>query len=133
MLMRREARELALQIIFQTEFTTRIPYSDFLGLYETEFDKDTISYADFLVKGVEANKEKIDQIIGSASQHWKINRMALVDRNLLRLAIFEAKVSADPVKSNIVINEAIELAKKYGTEDSFGFINGLLDQALNKS
>ena len=133
MLMRREARELALQIIFQTEFTTRIPYSDFLGLYETEFDKETISYADFLVKGVESNKEKIDQIIGAASQHWKIHRMALVDRNLLRLAIFEAKVSSDPVKSSIVINEAIELAKKYGTEDSFGFINGLLDQALNKS
>jgi N utilization substance protein B len=92
-----------------------------------------IDYADLLINGVKNNLEKIDSTVQKVSQHWKLDRMAIVDRNLLRMAIFEMLVMKDPLTPNIVINEAIELAKKYGSTDSASFINGLLDQAAKES
>jgi transcription antitermination protein NusB len=126
--MRRTARELALQILFQTEFAPQISYSDFLGVFETTLDKSIIEYADTLIRGVQQNTQKIDSIIQSSSANWKVERMALVDRNILRIAVYEIKVAPEPMKPNIAINEAVEVAKKFGSTESSSFINGILDQ-----
>lgn len=126
--MRRQSRELALQILFQIEFAPQIEYSNFLELFEENVDQETLNYADLLISGVKNHKTEIDNLIQTSSQHWKIGRMALVDRNLLRIAIFEMKFLNSPLKVNIAINEAVDLAKKYGSTDSGSFVNGILDQ-----
>ena len=83
--------------------------------------------AEELVRGVAANRRSIDDAIEGASANWRLDRMAKVDRNVLRLAVYELRHRTDvPVK--VVINEAIELAKKYGAEGSGAFVNGVLDQ-----
>ncbi|WP_413575348.1 transcription antitermination factor NusB [Bdellovibrio sp. HCB290] len=125
---RRQARELALQILFQTEFTPTISVRTFMDVFEESYDSETISYADMLIKGVQENKAAVDAKIQASSAHWKVERMATIDRNILRIAVWEMKFSADPIKENIAINEAVEIAKKYGTSDSSSFVNGLLDQ-----
>lgn len=79
-----------------------------------------------LVHGVMDRREALDQLIESHSSNWKLSRMAGVDRNLLRIAVFEMLDCAD-IPAKVSINEAIELAKKFGTEDSGAFINGILD------
>lgn len=126
--MRHQSRELALQILFQIEFAPQIQYAEFLEVFEQSFSQDIIDYADMLINGVKNNREKIDSAIQSASQHWKVQRMAIVDRNILRMAYYEMRLMPDALKPNIVINEAVELAKKYGTTESSSFINGILDQ-----
>lgn len=125
--MRRTSRELALQILFQTEFAPRIRVADLMDAYEESFDTETLAFAQALVEGVDANKDAIDAKIQSVSHHWKLERMAAVDRNVLRIAVFEMKFTADPLKPNILINEAVEIAKKFGTSESASFVNGLLD------
>ena len=126
--MRSQARKLALQVLFQHEFS-QSPNShrlegEPLGTEDKEF-------AESLIQGVLKEKTQIDGIIQSASPRWKIDRMSSVDRNLLRLAVFEMKLAADPTKPSIVINEAIELAKLFGSSESSAFVNGILDQ-INK-
>jgi transcription antitermination factor NusB len=125
---RRQARELALQILFQTEFAPQISYQTFLEVFEQSLEAEVTQYADVLVKGVQANKAAIDSKLQASSAHWKVERMATIDRNVMRIAVFEMKFLAEPVKENIAINEAVEIAKKFGTTDSGGFVNGLLDQ-----
>lgn len=125
---RRQARELALQLLFQTEFAPQISPQTFLDVFEQSVEHDVIEYADLLIKGVQKNKEAIDSKIQASSAHWKVERMATIDRNILRIAVYEMKFSADPIKENIAINEAVEIAKKYGTTESSSFVNGLLDQ-----
>lgn len=131
--MRRQARELALQVLFQLEFSPGVSASELLDLVGAAIDKDSVHYAQTLVEGVQTEKSRIDSVIQSASSHWKVERMALVDRNLLRLAVFEMKFASEPLKPNIVINEAIEIAKKFGSTDSSAFVNGLLDQIGKES
>jgi N utilization substance protein B len=125
---RRQAREIALQILFQTEFAPQISYQAFLDVFEQSVDPEIINYADLLVTGVQANKAAIDSKIQASSSHWKVDRMATIDRNLLRIAVYEMKFASELIKENIAINEAVEIAKKFGTTDSAGFVNGLLDQ-----
>ncbi|MEZ0391850.1 MAG: transcription antitermination factor NusB [Pseudobdellovibrionaceae bacterium] len=131
--MRHQSRELALQILFQIEFAPQIEYAEFLEVFEQSFSQDVVDYADLLINGVKTNKDKIDPLIQAASSHWKISRMAIVDRNILRMATFEMRIMADALKPNIVIDEAVELAKKYGTSDSASFINGVLDHLAKGS
>lgn len=126
--LRRQSRELALQILFQIEFAPQIEYAEFLEVFEQSLPSEAIDYADLLINGVKSNKTPIDQLIQSSSQHWKVERMALVDRNIIRMSIFEMKFMAEPLKPSIAINEAVELAKKYGSTESGAFVNGLLDQ-----
>jgi N utilization substance protein B len=125
---RRQARELALQILFQTEFAPQISPKTLLDVFEQSVEDETISYADVLVKGVQAKKSDIDSKIQASSAHWKVERMATIDRNILRIAVYEMKFASEPIKENIAINEAVEIAKKYGTTESASFVNGLLDQ-----
>jgi N utilization substance protein B len=91
-------------------------------------DAETIAYADDLIRGVQQNKPAIDAKIQSSSAHWKMDRMATIDRNILRVAVYEMRMAPEPLKENIVINEAVEIAKKFGTTESASFVNGLLDQ-----
>jgi len=84
-------------------------------------------FSNALLRGVMAHRDEIDKEIQSSSKNWKINRMALVDRNILRLAVYELAHCAD-IPKRVSINEAIELGKKFGSEDSGSFINGVLDK-----
>lgn len=126
--LRRQSRELALQVLFQTEFAPQISYGTFLEVFEHQLDHQIIAYAEELVSGVQNFKVEVDAKIQSSSAHWKVDRMATIDRNILRIAVYEMKFSKDPLKENIAINEAVEIAKKYGTTESASFVNGLLDQ-----
>ena len=126
--MRHQSRELALQILFQTEFAPQISYQSFLEIFEETVEQDVTDYAQTLIKGVQNHREAIDSKIQASSAHWKVERMATIDRNILRIAVYEMKFAQDPLKENIVINEAVEIAKKYGTTESSSFVNGLLDQ-----
>jgi len=85
-------------------------------------------YAAQLVEGVGRNAEEIDAVITGISKNWRLARMAIVDRNVLRLAVFELTHMTDDVPRNVVINEAIDVAKRFGTAESGAFINGILDR-----
>ena len=89
-----------------------------------------MSYALEIVEGVKTHKEKIDSYISAASTHWKIDRMASVDRNILRMSVYEIFFAKDMIEPKIAINEAIEISKVFGTQDSSAFINGVLDQVV---
>lgn len=126
--MRRQSREIALQILFQTEFAPQISCKDLMEVIGADSASETIAYADDLIRGVQQNKPAIDAKIQSSSAHWKMDRMATIDRNILRVAVYEMRMAPEPLKENIVINEAVEIAKKFGTTESASFVNGLLDQ-----
>lgn len=128
--MRRTSRELALQVLFQFEFINSIALNQILGLFESQVTTEVIDYAKKLIQTVTDNKDQIDEMITASSRNWKLSRMSIVDRNIIRLAICETKFLNEGINPNIAINEAVEIAKKYGSEDSAAFINGLLDQAL---
>lgn len=138
---RRVARELSLQTLFQYEFASSVPLSQIVALYESSQDEDslqtietsTLEYAHQLVDGVLKNKSEIDVKIQSFSRHWKIDRMPTVDRNILRLAVYEMFFAPEPLTPNIAINEAVEVAKKFSTLDSAGFVNGVLDPMVQES
>lgn len=126
---RRRARECALQLLYMWEFHKK---SDHIGVRVFWIDRpqeelSTREFATALVDGVLEHLEEVDDLIRKASLNWRIDRMATVDRNILRIATFELKHVADtPLK--VVLNEAIELSKRYGSEDSGAFVNGVLDK-----
>ncbi len=128
--MRRQSREIALQILFQTEFAPQISFDDLISIHGTKVEPTVIGYADQIIKGVLAHKESLDKKIQEASRHWKIDRMGGVDRNLLRLALFEIYHAQDMIEPKIAINEAIEVAKTFGSQESPSFVNGILDQVI---
>jgi len=126
---RRKAREYALQMLFQSEFAGKergVTYpEDFLPpAKEKEVMK---KFVEELVTGTIRNITEIDKVIQGAAENWDLNRMAAVDRNILRLAIFEILYRKD-IPSAVTINEALEIAKKYSSLESVPFINGLLDK-----
>ena len=94
---------------------------------ETPGDPEGREYADRAVRGVAEDLEKVDEVIRKASTNWRLERMARVDRNLIRLALYELKYVED-VPAKVAINEAIEIAKRYGTNESSAFVNGILDR-----
>lgn len=127
---RRQSRELALQALFQLEFLAGQDLKLALGYFRTIMDAEPAvwTYAGELLDGVQKNRTEIDKLIQEHTSHWKLDRLALVDLNILRLATYELKFSGEQVPPAAVINEAIEIAKKYGTTDSGKFVNGVLDQ-----
>lgn len=122
---RTRAREFALQSLYQTELNNESsPYSpDDLEPANSGID----SYADQLVKGVRDNQKSIDDSLTKTLTNWDINRLDVIDRSILRLATYELFYIKDIPKA-VVINEAVELAKKYGTKESSVLINGVLDK-----
>ena len=128
---RREGRELALQLLYALELNP-IKLQDMLQLFRdnSKAVMDARDFAEELVTGVVANRDVIDQRIVEKSKNWAITRMDKVDLNILRMSVFEL-MFCDDIPRNVTINEAIEVAKKFGTEDSPSFINGMLDEIAN--
>lgn len=131
--MRKQGRELALQILFQLEFNSDLSVNDLLQLIGSKIPRDSVTYAQELVRGTQDQREKIDSLIQSASSHWKVNRMAVVDRNILRLAAYEMVLSHDKLSPAVAINEAVEMAKRFGSTESGAFVNGVLDQIAKEN
>jgi len=125
---RSQCREWALQFLYQAEFTGPYQPEALEGFWHHFQTEDAPpAYLQELVAGVTSHLEELDVFIVRYSEHWRLERMTVVDRNLLRLAIYELLYQPNiPVK--VVINEAVEMAKRYGSEASGGFINGILDQ-----
>ena len=113
------------------EFTPGNPEKVFDLICENfGFSKSLLSFSKHLVLGVCENKEALDRLISRSSKHWRLERMSRVDRTILRLGAFEILAMKD-IPPKVSIDEAVELGKKYGTEDSGSFINGILDNIYN--
>ena len=143
---RRQARELVVQALFQLDFNSMeevgneadgqamaldMAVEEFAAELspqeqKEQFSKKDKAFADALLQGARENIEKIDELLSQNSKDWKVSRMASIDRNILRLAIYELFFAPEKLQPGIIINEAVELAKKYGTDDSGRFVNGIL-------
>ena len=129
---RTRAREVALQFLYQLDLRG----DDLLDEAKTfirgeERDAETARFAQRLIEGTFEHWEEIDATIQGVAQNWNIARMAVVDRNVLRLATYELLHCAD-IPPKVAINEAIELGKRYSTQNSGAFINGILDKIMNR-
>jgi len=130
--LRRKSREIALQFFFAHDFQERPCESEVLQKELDEFcssfdaGKKALPYARLLIEGSCTNLQEIDRLISSHSHNWRVERMSLVDRNILRIAAFEMQHVAD-APATVAINEALEIAKRYAEPDSVGFVNGVLD------
>jgi N utilization substance protein B len=124
MTMRRRAREAALGVLFQMDLG-KLSLEDALETVAgPDWSPDDWSLVVTLARGTREHLAQIDRLIAGVAEHWTLERMAAVDRNILRMAIFELMRGATPV--GVVINEAVELAKRYSTEESGRFVNGML-------
>ncbi|MEP6947200.1 MAG: transcription antitermination factor NusB [Acidobacteriota bacterium] len=126
---RHKAREAALQMLFASD-VVRIPCTELTANYWNELgdqnmDDKTREFANILVCGAMREIETIDDRIRTRAEHWRIERMAIVDRNLLRLAVYELLYQETP--GTVIINEALELARKFSTFEATQFVNGILD------
>jgi len=128
---RRKARECALQILYELEFHENEVEAHLEDFWRERKEPEEVKeYCEWLVRGVLRERARLDAAIQEVSKNWRLARMALVDRNILRLAAFE--LEAEPhLEPAIIINEAIEIAKKFSGEEAAHFVNGLLD-ALRK-
>lgn len=126
---RRKARECALQMLFAADVvknTGLFSVDDYWSeLGDADFDDKTRDFANNLVRGTIKNNETIDDKIRTRAEHWRIERMAIVDRNVLRLAVYEFLYEDTP--HTVVINEALEIARRFSTFEATQFINGILD------
>ena len=126
---RHEARERALQILFQYDIHGKP------GLWLEEFWKpltveaETRAFAEKLVAGVLEKKRDLDALLGKYATNWKVSRMPIVDRNILRAGLYEL-FWLDDVPAKVTLDEAVELAKSFGDEDASKFVNGILDKVL---
>ena len=125
---RRKSRELALQILYQID-VSHDNVRDALDLFWQNFKgfEMSMQFTEELVEGVCNHKEEIDRLIEECSENWRLKRMPKVDRSILRLASFELFYCKD-VPTKVTLNEAIDLGKKFGSEKSGSFINGILDR-----
>ena len=129
---RRKARELATQVLFHLEFSPGDPDKVFDLICENfNSSKSLRAFSKKLVCGVCENIEHLDKLIRQSSKNWRLERMSRVDRSILRLGAFEILYMED-IPPKVSIDEAVELGKKYGTEESGAFINGVLDNIFNK-
>lgn len=136
---RRRAREFALQALYQADLAETSAVEALNGLWTGQMDGEgldeeqkpaegeEVAFAERLVSGVVDHADELDALIEDASTNWRLPRMPIVDRNILRLATFELK-HCDDIPPNVSINEAIELAKRFGTADSKAFVNGIVDR-----
>ncbi len=127
------AREHALKILYQLDITKR-PIEAVVESYwqaEETKDREIIAYANLLAQGVAKHIKDIDHKISDYATNWQIKRMAIIDRNVMRIGLFELQHTAD-IPPKVAINEAVELAKKYGDLESSKFVNGILDKIHKK-
>src|SRR3989338_7908357 len=127
------SRAPALDTLYTIDLTPR-PLEDSLGDYwgqEPNKDGEVMGYAQRLAGGVRENLKDIDDKISEYATNWQLSRMAIIDRNILRMGLFELKYTTD-IPPKVAINEAVELAKKYGDLESSKFVNGILDKIHKK-
>lgn len=126
---RRRGREYALQMLYAMDLTGYQPDQVFAGFYAIQdLNRDAFYYARRLVDGVHGQLEQIDTVLSKYAEHWKLHRMAAVDRNLLRLGLYELMYVKE-VPFPIVINEALEIVKEFSDQEGTQFLNGILDAA----
>ncbi len=126
---RTQSRECALKILYQAELTRREIHAaaeNFWSGFES-VDENIQVFTDRLTLGIEKNLEEIDNKISEHATNWQLKRMAVIDRNVLRIGVFELLHTTD-IPPKVTINEAVELAKKYGDLESSKFVNGILDK-----
>jgi N utilization substance protein B len=129
---RHKARECALQILFELEFDSFDSQKTIRQYWQSKkTSREIREYTNWLVHRIVAQQKEIDSLIQSSSEHWRIARMSLVDRNVLRLAVLEL-LEERTLAPAIVINEAIEIAKKFSDEKAATFVNGVLDAVRKK-
>lgn len=128
---RRTARERALQALYQLEMTPGsigdALESAWAAAEEARKEPEAVKFARELVEGVMDHRAEIDRLIEQHSHNWRLDRMGRIDRNVLRLGVFELKYRPD-IPKKVSLNEAVELGKNFGTEESSAFVNGLLDR-----
>ena len=130
---RRTARELALKFLYQTEFNSNSPDSELNSFCDrANVSEEVQNFTQALIKNILFHKKEVDELLEKISANWAPDRMAVIDKNILRLGICE--LLFDPTTPpKVVINEAVEIAKKFGTEESPDFINGILDKVYKDS
>lgn len=129
MLKRREAREKALFYLYQSDLL-KMNVDELIQKdlkYKKEIDQFTLK----LINGVKNNLDSLNEIINTYSTNWQMDRMSILDRNMLRIALYEL-IYEQEIPFKVTINEAIEISKKYGDEESGKFINGILGKAIEK-
>jgi N utilization substance protein B len=127
---RHSGREAALQMLFQVEASgasANEAIETFWRSFAPDSDPEGRAYADEVVRGVEAVRSTLDKHLADASVHWRLERMTRVDRNVLRLGTWEL-VHRPDVPRAVILDEAVELAKAYGTDESSAFVNGVLNR-----
>jgi N utilization substance protein B len=126
---RSRAREVALQVLYQYDLNpdTVAPIETFLR-QRLGGEPRLIEFAHSLITGVRQRAEQVDRYLGSSADNWSLDRMAVTDRNVLRLGVYELFYTDTP--GRVVVNEAVELAKRFGDKESPSFINGILDRLL---
>lgn len=131
------ARSQALQLLFQAEILGRtvddVLAGDYLLARASEEASPLVPYAAELARGCYAHIGEIDRGLARVSENWALDRMPGSDRNLLRLAVYELRFSPERVDDAVVINEAVEIAKAYGTDESASFVNGVLGRVVRDS
>ncbi len=130
---RRAARELALKFLYQTEFNSESPDAELNSFCDrAKVSEEIQNFTQALIKRLLLHEKEIDELLKKISANWAPDRMAIIDKNILRLGICELLFdSTTPPK--VVINEAVEIAKRFGTEESPDFINGILDKIFKDS
>jgi N utilization substance protein B len=129
---RRKARELALQMLFQHDMSGNEPDMIITTFEDLQKSKpNTREFAVKIFRGTVAHLSELDDMIQVQAENWRLSRMAVVDRNIIRMSVYEFLHETDTPKL-VIIDEAIEIAKKYGTQKSSQFINGILDGILKR-
>lgn len=128
---RHKAREFTLQMLFQRDFVDTDP-AEIQELFWVDINTapEVRTFSERLVNGVIAHQKHIDQLLAKYSENWTLERMTGVDRNILRMAVFEV-LFCEEIPKNVTINEAVEIGKRFGSEDSGAFINGIIDKIAN--
>ena len=127
------SREHALKILYQFDITKR-PLDAVIESYwsaEDSKDEEIITYANLISNGIGSHMDAIDSKISEYATNWQLKRMAVIDRNVMRIGLYELKYTHD-IPPKVAINEAVELAKKYGDLESSKFVNGILDKIHKK-
>jgi N utilization substance protein B len=128
---RSRAREVALQVLYQDDLNPpQNPTAGTLFIARRLRGDDLVAFAQSLVTGVREHRDELDRLLEQTADHWSLSRMAATDRNVLRLGAFELLFSETPER--VAINEAVELAKRYGSRQSAQFVNGILDRLLRE-
>jgi N utilization substance protein B len=125
---RRRSREMAVKVLYQADMSG-VSITEAFRLFCEHFggSEQSMVFAKELLDGIDAHFDTINSLISQFSEHWRLDRMSRVDRNILRLAVYELLGRPD-IPAKVSINEAVELGKKFGTEESGAFINGILDR-----